>query len=268
MINNQYNNNMSTEIQKKADIKSLMANESVKAKFAEILGKNGNAFMSSVVTIATTTQLADCEPKSILSCAIMAASLNLQVSPSLGYAAIIPYNSKTGKVAQFQIMSKGLIQLAQRSGLFETMNVTEVFEGEISKNDRLTGQIELSGEKKSEKIVGYLAYFKLLNGFDKCLYMTIEEINAHGKKFSKTFGSQYGAWSTNFEGMAKKTVLKLLLNRYAPLSVEMQHAVSADQATIKAEGDGLELSDFQYVDNEPANGEISDEAKNLQNPLK
>ncbi len=236
------------------NIKSLMNNETVKAKFNEILGKNGNAFISSVTTIATTTALSKCEPKSILSAAIAAASLNLQVTPSLGFAAIVPY----GNSAQFQIMTKGLVQLALRSGQFKTINVTEIYEGELKSENRLTGELDFTGEKASDKIIGYAAYFELVNGFSKSLYMTVEKITAHGKKFSKTFSFNGSSWKTNFEAMCSKTVLKLLLSRYAPLSVEMQMSINADQSIVKTD-DNLEITAFTYVDNnekEPTDKEL------------
>ena len=131
----------------KADqgIKGLMANDVVKSKFAEILGKNAPAFISSVTTLATNSKLIDCEPKSVLSAAIAAASLDLQITPTLGFAAIIPY----GKQAQFQIMTKGLVQLALRSGQFRTINVTEIYDGEMQNENRLTGEFDFTGERLS-----------------------------------------------------------------------------------------------------------------------
>ena len=237
---------MSTElIKQNGGIKGLMANETVKSKFAEILGKNANAFMSSVTTIATTTKLSECDPKSILSAAIAAASLNLQLTPTLGFAAMVPYKGQ----AQFQIMSKGLVQLALRSSQFKTINVTEIYDGELKTQNRLTGEFDFSGEKKTDKVVGYAAYFELINGFAKSLYMTVEQITAHAKKFSKTFDFNGSSWKTNFEAMARKTVLKLLLSRYAPLSVEMASAMSSDQAIIQT-NDELEITDYMYLDNE------------------
>lgn len=236
---------MSTELVKQTTgIKGLMANDVVVSKFKDILGKNANAFISSVTTIATTTRLSECDPKSILSAAIAAASLNLQVTPTLGFAAMVPYKGQ----AQFQIMAKGLVQLSLRSGQFKTINVTEIYEGELKSQDRLTGTFDFSGDKKSEKIVGYAAYFELINGFAKSLYMTSEQITAHAKRFSKTFDFGGSSWKTNFEAMARKTVLKLLLSRYAPLSVEMTSAITQDQAVIKTD-DNMEITDFLYVDN-------------------
>lgn len=232
-------------------IRGLMSNDAVKAKFAEILGKNANAFISSVTTIATTGKLMECEPKSILAASIAAASLNLQVTPSLGFAAIVPY----GKSAQFMIMSKGIVQLALRSGQFKTINVTEIYEGEMNNENRLTGEFDFTGKKKSDNIVGYAAYFELLNGFSKALYMSIEQIKAHGKRYSKTYDYSGSAWKSNFEGMARKTVLKLLLSRYAPLSVDMATAITQDQATMTV-NDDMELSQFSYVDNEEGDNSV------------
>ncbi|MBF0553656.1 MAG: recombinase RecT [Nitrospirae bacterium] len=226
-------------------IRGLMSNEAVKAKFQEILGKNANAFISSVTTIATTTKLTECEPKSILGAAIAAASLNLNVTPSLGFAAIVPY----GKSAQFQIMSKGLIQLALRSGQYRTINVTEIYDGELQNENRLTGEFNFNGKRKSDTIVGYAAYFELLNGFAKSLYMTVDQIKAHGKRYSKTFDYAGSSWKSNFEGMARKTVLKLLLARYGILSIEMQSAITQDQAEMSVKDD-LELSQITYIDND------------------
>lgn len=228
-------------------IRALMSNDSVKAKFAEILGKNSAAFISAVTTLATTTKLAECEPKSILGAAIGAAGLNLPVAQSLGFAAIVPY----GKQAQLQIMSRGYIQLALRSGQFKTINVTEIYEGELKSEDRLTGEYDFNGKRTGNKIIGYVAFFELLNGFKKSLYMTTEQVEAHGKRFSKTFSFSGSPWKTNFDGMSKKTVLKLLISRYAPMSVELQNAIIQDQAAITSADDAT-ITEFTYVDNAEA----------------
>jgi recombination protein RecT len=144
-------------------------------------------------------------------------------------------------------MTKGFIQLALRSGQFRNINVTEVYAGELKVIDRLTGEFDLSGQKTDDKIIGYAAYFELLNGFKKSLYMSIEGITKHGKRYSKTFDFPSGSWKQNFDAMASKTVLKLLLARYAPLSVEMQTAVMQDQSEIKMDAN-LEIIDLSYPD--------------------
>ncbi|NJL73925.1 MAG: recombinase RecT [Saprospiraceae bacterium] len=235
-------------------IKNLMSGDSVKNKFEEILGKNANAFISSVTTLATTTSLRDCDPMSVLTCAITAATLNLQVNQTLGQAYIIPYKGKNGLVAQFQLGWKGYLALAMRTGQFKRINVSPVYEGQFKNHDIVTGDMDFTGEKKSDKVVGYVSFFRLQNDFEKTLYMTVEEVRKHGEKYSKSFSFQGSVWATNFDAMAQKTVLKLLLSRYAPLSVELQTAVLADQSVIKpTSDDSLDFSSYEYVDNSDDN---------------
>lgn len=247
-------------------VKGLICNVDYKKRFEEILGKKAQAFMSSVINVAKTPSLADCEPTSVVSAAVVAATLDLPIDPNLGFSYIVPYynNKKKIKEGQFQIGYKGFIQLAQRSGQFKTINAVEIREGELKKVNRLTGEIELNEEfdlstLDEKKVVGYVGYFSLLNGFEKAFYMSREQLEAHGKKYSQSYKSEKkwisdaSLWTTDFDSMATKTVLKLLLSKYAPLSIEMQTAVAADQAVIKkdvinsnAEIDG---SSMEYVDN-------------------
>jgi recombination protein RecT len=247
-------------------VKGLLCNVDYKKRFEEILGKKAQGFMSSVINVAKTSSLIGCEPTSIVSAAVVAATLDLPIDPNLGFAYIVPYNDnkKKIKVAQFQMGYKGFIQLAQRSGQFKTINAIEVHEGEIKKIDRLTGEIEFNEEFDmstidSKKVVGYVAYFRLLNGFEKALYMTREQLEAHGKKYSQSYKSKQdwvvkaSLWTTDFDSMATKTVLKLLLSKYAPLSIEMQKAVMTDQAFIKddvlKQNAEIDASSMEYIDN-------------------
>lgn len=141
---------------------------------------------------------------------------------------------------------KGFIQLAQRSGQFKTISATPVFEGQLVEQNPLTGfQFDFT-KKTSEKIIGYASYFQLLNGFEKTLYATVEELQAHGGKYSQTYKKGYGLWKDDFDAMAIKTVLKLLLSKFAPLSVDMQRAVITDQAIVN----NVDTQDVTYVDNE------------------
>lgn len=218
-------------------VKSLLSRPEVKEKFTEMLGSRSTAFITTVLQIVNSQELLrSADPQSVYSAAMTAATLNLPVNPNIGFAYIIPYNDRqSGKtLAQFQLGYRGLIQLAQRSGLFKTINVTDVREGEIKHFDRLSGTIsfEWGLDRSKAKIVGYVAYFGLLNGFEKSLYMSVEELKAHGLRYSKSFAKGYGLWKDDFDSMARKTVLKLLLARFAPLSVEMQKAVISDQAVI------------------------------------
>lgn len=239
-------------------VQTLLSSENIKNRLNEILGKKASTFSTSIMQIIKSNSLlSSAEPNSVVGAAMTAATLDLPLNNSIGFAYIIPFNtknpdgSKTVK-AQFQIGYKGFIQLAQRSGQFKTINVTEVKEGEIESRDRMTGEINFNWiqndiERLKRKTIGYLGYFSLLNGFEKTMFMSIEELNSHGKKFSQTFGKSYGMWSKDFDSMAQKTVIKLLLSKYAPLSIDMQTAVQTDQATfINPEG-GQEI---EYPDNE------------------
>jgi recombination protein RecT len=233
-------------------IKSLFAKDEVKTKFQELLGKRAPAFITSVLQIAAQNdQLSKCDPVSIYQCAAVAATLDLPLNPNLGFAYIIGYNQKqkdgTWKnVAQFQIGYKGFIQLAQRSGQFKTIAAAPIFEGQLVEQNPLTGFVFDFTQKKSEVVIGYAAHFSLLNGFEKTLYMTVEELKRHGGRFSQTFKKGYGLWKDDFESMAQKTVIKLLLSKFAPLSVDMQRAVITDQSLVK----DADTVDVEYVDNE------------------
>ena len=234
-------------------------------------GDNAGNFTTSLLSVVNTNPvLQDCPPESVIKAAITAASMKLPIDPNLGFAYIIPYNNKVKtketrtkpdgstfevtvetwqNVAQFQLGYKGFIQLAQRSGQFKRINSSDVREGEYLGTDRRSGEIEFDfiqddKERNSKKVIGYLGYFRLNNGFEKELYMTIEELQAHAKKYSKNY-AKYGTglWKDQFDVMAKKTVLKLLISKYGALSTSLQQAIRADQASI--DGDG-----YNYVDND------------------
>lgn len=205
--------------------KDFFAQQNVKQRFEEILGKKSNAFITSVLQVATSNDLlAKADASSIYTAAMTAAVLDLPINQNLGFAYIVPFGGK----AQFQIGYKGLIQLAMRSGQFETIAVTEIYDGQILSENPLTGYV-FDFNKKSDKIIGYAAYFSLLNGFKKIVYWDKIKVETHAKTYSQTFKKGYGNWKDNFDAMAKKTVLKNLLSTYAPLSIDMQKAIIDDQ---------------------------------------
>jgi recombination protein RecT len=149
-------------------------------------------------------------------------------------------------------MYKGFKQLALRSGQFIAMNVSEVRQGEIKEQDRLKGHIEFQWEKDEDKrnelpIIGYVSYFELLNGFSKTLYMTVKQLRDHAQKYSQTYQQNKGKWVDDFDSMCRKTVIKLNLSKDAPLSIEMQKAIIADQGVIV----DSETLDVNYADNDP-----------------
>ena len=206
------------------------------------LGAKKSEFVSNLLALSDSNkELSQCEPADLMKCAMNATALNLPLNKNLGYAYVIPYfDRQTNRtIPQFQMGYKGFVQLAIRSGQYKTINTCEIREGEIRRN-KVTGHIDFLGENPSGAVIGYLAYIELLNGFQQSLFMTIEQLQAHASKYSKTYAkTNKGLWKDEFDLMAKKTVLKLLLNRYGVLSVEMQNAIEKDQA----DGNG------QYIDN-------------------
>lgn len=248
----------------KIKTKELFQKDEVKNKFKELLGKRATSFMTSVLQIVSSNDLlVNADPTSVYQAAAVAATLDLPLNNNLGFAYIVPYNAKQKdgsykQVAQFQLGYKGFLQLALRSGQFLAINEAPIYEGQIKSNNPLTG-IEFDfTAKKSDLVIGYAAYFKLLNGFEKTLFMSVDELKKHGKKYSQTFKKDYGLWKDDFDAMARKTVIKLLLSKGAPLSVEMQKAVITDQAVIN-DADTL---DVDYSDNDMV--QVDKEAERMQ----
>ncbi|KAA0560745.1 recombinase RecT [Bacillus sp. CH30_1T] len=203
-------------------MKGLLASPSVIKRFEEVLGKRATQFTASILSLYNNEKmLQKAEPMSVISSAMIAATLDLPVDKNLGYAWIVPYGGK----AQFQLGYKGYIQLALRTGQYRYINVTPIHEGELIKWNPLTEEIDIDFEQReSEAVIGYAAYFELLNGFRKTVYWTREQVEKHRKKFSK---SDFG-WKNDWDAMAMKTVLKSLLSKWGILSVEMQKAVIED----------------------------------------
>lgn len=246
------------------DVQKYINNESVQLRIKSLLEGRAPQFTTSLLSaINSNNTLAQCRPETVLNAALTAASLDLPINSSLGFAYVIPYNNNKkitnadGKTewvkvyeAQFQIGYKGFIQLAQRSGQYRTINATPIYEGQLRGSDPLRGGFDWDWtvEKKGEPI-GYAAYLELINGFQKTLYMTTEEVERHANKYSKSYASdkQYkktaSKWTTDFDLMAQKTVLKLLISKYGPMNSNMQEAVEKDQAIIRDDA-------IEYVDNE------------------
>lgn len=224
-------------------IQTLVKAPNFQKEAEKVLGQGAPQFLSSVLTLANSDpKIRELDPIKLYNTCLMAAALKLPFNSNLGQAYIIPYKGEP----QLQIGWKGFVQLAQRSGQFKTIGVNAVHENEIAGVDGMTGEImfdfKLPGEK-SGKVVGYMAYFRLLNGFEKSLYMTMAELEGHAQKYSQTYKRKFGVWVDNFDAMAQKTVIKLLLNRFAPLSInsELARAIEIDQADDEG----------NYADNKP-----------------
>lgn len=310
--NNQVATQQAPTSVKKIDVlKNMLNAPSVMEQFQNALAKSAPTFVASVIDLYNgDSNLQLCEPKEVVMEALKAAVLKLPINKALGYAYIIPFNNsiklidpKTGKVSvdpktgkelwtkkmvpTFQMGYKGYIQLAMRTGQYRTINADAVYEGEIRKVNKLTGEIAFDGERKSEKTVGYFCYFELLNGFSKTLYMTVEQMANHAKRYSKglkkettveslialadlpmAVESKTVGWLGNFHGMALKTVIRILLSKYGYLSIEMQQAIENDYAdeerddamrsNASANTQTFEVNDVQYEDVSGTDGSQSE----------
>ena len=253
-------------------IKAYVSDAKIRQKFEEVLGKKTQGFLASVMQVANQPQLKGAVPATVINAAMMAATLDLPINNNLGFAYIVPYKRKfkdaQGKwseslEAQFQMGYKGFIQLAQRSGQFARIAATPVFEGQlISANPLLGYEFDWTIPNQGEAI-GYVAFFKLLNGFTAELYMSTADVKKHAGKYSQSFKYGSGVWKDNFESMALKTVTKLLLSKQAPLSIEMQTAQLADQAIVR----DVETSSFEYIDHDESVGAIEAPVQHLNQAM-
>jgi recombination protein RecT len=266
---------------KKVDIlKGILNAESVMTQFKNALKDNAPLFVTSIIDLYNgDAYLQKCEPKEVVMEALKAAVLKLPINKALGFAYLVPYSNSVKTATgwekkltpTFQIGYKGYIQLAMRTGQYRIINADKVYEGEVRTINKLTGEIDFSGDKKSDKVVGYFAYIEMTNGFSKTLYKTTEQVTAHAERFSKSYASKSSPWKTDFDAMALKTVISNLLSHYGFLSVEMMGAVESDerdnaQAQYNQEIDmnaNAEVVDFEEADEvtqfNPETGEVIEE---------
>lgn len=212
------------------------------------IGEKSGAFVSSVLDlIGSDGNLMQCDPNMVMKEALKSAALDLPVSKTLGFAYVVPYKGQP----QFQIGYRGLIQLAIRTGQFKYLNADVIYEGEEIIQDRIRGTMEIKGKKTSDKAVAFFAYMQLVNGFEKAIVWTKEQVEAHAKRYSKAFGSSSSPWKSDFEAMAKKTML-LRLKSYMPMSIEMSTAMQSDTPENPQEFD----RDVSREIGESANSEV------------
>lgn len=220
---------------------AMFKQDSVQARFQRMLGKKSAGFISSVLTVVSQNKLLqNVDMRTVLSAASIAASLDLPILPSLGRAWIVPYKG----AAQFQIGYLGYVELAQRSGLYKSINVNTVYEGEVAEWNKFTEEMTY-GEQESDTAIGYCASFELLNGFRKVVYWTKDAVIKHAKRFSKSYNSSSSPWQSDFDAMAMKTVLAYTLRHWGPMSIEMQKAMAED---VDAHEKPLDLSKDNSVE--------------------
>lgn len=209
--------------------RGVINDRSIRNRIKACLGDHAGAFTSSMLDLYSGDRyLQNCDPQAVAMECLKAASLNLPINKGLGFAYVVPYKN----VPTFMVGWKGLIQLAQRSGQYRTINADVIYEGEEIQKNRLTGEFSIGGQQKSDEVVGYFGYFELINGYKKMLYMSREEVEAYGRKYSKAFNN--GPWKTEFDKMAMKTVLRQLL-KYGPMSTEMQRVDEYETLTAQAQ---------------------------------
>ena len=241
--------NETTAIAPLKQFNQFLANPRTQDYLTTVLAEKKASFVNNITAlVSNNAALQVCKPDTIMFSCLKATALDLPLDQNLGFAYVLPYNDRKNgvTVAQFQMGYKGFVQLALRSGQFKTLNATDVREGELVSEDFVTGELTFkkADNRESLPIVGYVAYFKLLNGFEKYLYMTSAEMKAHALRFSQTYKKGYGLWADAemFDAMARKTVLKLLISKFAPLSVEMRDALKADQSVMQ------KPDEYYYVD--------------------
>ena len=239
----------------------------VKARFQDVLHGKENEFVASLLSVVSNNKLlTKASNQSIMTAAMKAAVLNLPIEPSLGQAYIVPY----GQEAQFQLGYKGLLQLAQRSGKYKSITSGVVYKSQFVSYNPLFEDLEIDFTQPQDEVVGYFAAFKLLNGFEKVTYWTKDQAQAHGKRFSKTFNN--GPWKTDFDAMAQKTLLKQIISKYGPLSIEMEQAIVADNETENEKAAPIDvtpqqaetLDSFLEAPNKPVESENASEVQTTE----
>jgi len=230
------------------------------SKFLEdSLQEKKSEFVSNLLALTDSdANLQKCDSKKLMMCAMNATALGLPLNKNLGYAYVIAYynNKKKEYEPQFQIGAKGFKQLAMKSAQYQTINAVEIREKELTRN-KFTGEFKFNEENPNGNIEGYLSYFKLLNGYEKSLYMTVDQLEKHALKYSQAYRSdnknktKYSKWSTDEkEAMCLKTVSKLLLSREGILSTEMVNALSYDNnnSDDTSKLDNRNIEDAEIVD--------------------
>lgn len=232
-----------------------LSNDNTKKYLQSILGEKTGQFITSLTSLAGSSKaLKNCDRNSLLSCALKATSMELPFDQNLGFAWCIPYKT----TATFQVGVKGYIQLALRTGQYQSLNARDVRQGEFSGRDFVGDPIInwLPDEERANKeIIGFMAGLQLINGFKKVIYWSVPEIERHAEKYSqsyrkykKTGNVDDAIWASQFEKMAEKTVLKSLISRYGIMSTDMQKAVISDQSKINIDIETGEES-IEYIDN-------------------
>ena len=215
---------------------SFLDGEGMRKRFDDLLGKRAPQFISSVVSMVNADsnmiQAFHESPLTVIQAALKAATFDLPIDPGLGYAYIVPFKNYKKDIgakkmeATFILGWKGMHQLALRTGAYKTINVVDIREGELKSYNRLTEEIVVEfiddeEEREQLKIIGYVGYYRLVNGAEKTIYMSVKAIERHEKKFRK--GEYQGkGWRDDWDAMARKTVYRILIGKWGVMSIDYQ----------------------------------------------
>lgn len=262
-------------------VNSMLDRDGIRRRFDELLGKRSPQFISSIVSMVNADknmQQAFYEsPMTVIQSALKAATFDLPIDQNLGYAYIVPFKNYKKDLgakkmeATFILGWKGMHQLALRTGAYKTINVVDVREGELKRYDRLTEEvtidfIEDEDEREEAPVIGYVGYYRLVNGAEKTIYMSVKAIEAHEKKFRK--GEYQGkGWRDDWDAMARKTVYRILIGKWGVMSIDYQTRdegkqladVMSDDVKAEAALSGVEYSEVDTETGEVAKG-TSEEA--------
>lgn len=235
------------------NFQAVMNNSYYQTLLQNTLKENKGTFTTSLMELATSDEsLLQCNPNALMAEALKAASLHLPLNKQLGQCYILPFKNHGVLTPTLVVGTKGYLQLAMRTGKYETINSDVVYEGELKGYDKVTGNLDLSGIRTSNVPIGYFAYMKMKNGFSKLLYMSLDEVCLYAKQYSPTVKFKDGVtsetlknlalkqaasgvsdgvgWYSNFESMALKTVLRRLLSKWGELSIENNDILNIDEA--------------------------------------
>lgn len=243
----------STKAMAVKSFQDVMNNNYYQSLLQNTLRENKGTFCTSLMELFSSDEkLMQCKPTDLMAEALKAASLHLPLNKQLGQCYILPFKNKGIMTPTLVVGTRGYLQLAMRTGKYETINSDVVYEGELTGYDKVTGRLDLSGVRSSNVPAGYFAYFRMKNGLSKLLYMTLDEVCIYAKQYSPTVkfsekttaeslkklalkqaaeGSGDGVgWYSNFESMALKTVLRRLLSKWGELSIESNDIINLDEA--------------------------------------
>ena len=235
------------------EVRSLVESEGYRKRFTDMLGKRAPAFIASISNIVSQSEeLAKCDSRSIILSAVMAATLDLPIEKSLGFAYVVPY----GTMATFQLGYKGLIQLALRSGQYAGMRDAfvnrEAFKGYDDIGEPI---IDWQALDETEEPIGFAFAWRTINGFRKTVYWSKEKCLKHGRKYSRGFGNSKSGWQTNTDAMCMKTVIRAALSKYGILSVELQNAIVSEDVELTTDAEGTLLPKGPSLDALPESTE-------------